>query len=120
MRKIKFRGYSKDYKKWCYGTLKAGWDGQWYIEFYINRSLQKYRVDVDSIGQYTGFKDKNVKEIYEGDVVNYKDDRLIVYWESGEGQWCLKNIITQEESIFAYYSDMCEVVGNEYETYINS
>lgn len=67
MREIKFRGLRADGKGWVYGLPYSSMYDE-YIDQIVEWDCH-HDVDPSSVGQFTGLKDKNGKEIYEGDVL---------------------------------------------------
>lgn len=137
MREIKFRCWDKKSKKMRQVTeivfntgfymesndnsVKLIWvKGQDIIE---NKEIQIQREKDFILMQYTGLKDKNGKEIYEGDILeniftNYKDIELFrekYIIKQNICGWELRNVKKPKQHRTFQILSKCEVIGNIYD-----
>ena len=119
MRDIKFRAFDKDLKR-ILKVKEIDFEYRIVTLEISELSIKKILFEDVELLQYTGLKDKNGKEVYEGDVFIHNNHKFEVVWDStrfigldnnrsGKGYCCYV------DSHYKDGSSSIEVIGNIYE-----
>ncbi|QBX15782.1 phage uncharacterized protein TIGR01671 [Streptococcus equinus] len=122
MRELKFRAWLKDEKRMAKVHEVSFFDDK---VFTITTIDNFYADDEFKLMQFTGLKDKNGKEVFEGDIINYKYGRhtstqFVVKYDEFQATFVVVDnhndlVYTFRELADYIQLNSLEVIGNIYE-----
>lgn len=124
MRKIKFRAWDKEKKRWMTPEIEDEEESEIRLDLWGSITFKQPWYEQDDgivvtldgsnkfeVMQSTGVKDENNVEVFEGDIVSYfKKGNSIIEWK--DGGFIIKRILDGEYDLLQSRIAKIEVIGN--------